>query len=1252
MTTSLAPVYRYFTADLLTNRIIAEIPFENVSYERTLGGAGKFSGRIPMIKNTEHLNLWETTIPGQTALYVMRNGKCVWGGIIWGRNYRGTEKEVSVSASEFTSYFYHRNIWKTWNHQYGGTLTQDEDGEWVFILDNGSAVAVNGGSTVRLDFYEPSNFKYSGFYRVSDTPAPTTEEFYLDGGAVADVDSYEVTPSYLVLYTREDHGYNTGDSVRLRITEDDGEGDSLGEGYSQSHKIEVPNNIKNVIRIKRPSGLTVTDLRPVEGTTSRSVPNGTYESVTLTVRMDAYDYVRTLLQAVARDFVTLDFPNVYIEPGISFPVEVSSKRVTGGTAIIETAEAHNLTPGQAVQIQDVDRSLDGEWEVGETPTPTTLTFTGVSKEMSTTPVSVKRATITRVQLVNGIATYTTSSVHGLAKGNNVDIVLNEPYAVLSGTFKIASVPSASKFTVINGSKTNIPDTALPAAVSKVSGKTTHDIIGIRVQSGNVVVTTRDPMDYAVGDSVTLENVSRTTQIREKSYDAPNDIATVQTTEAHGLRVGDSVTIAGAQDAVSINSVESTTSRTKFTTSRAHNMKKSRSVTITGSDVHRITNISMSGGNTVLTTSTPHNIPVGQSIEIESINEIRSLASARIVNGTAEVKLASTPTYGVGATIKITGASDTYQLMTVRVDNGTIQATTRRPHNLLVGSKIEVSGIGRPFNGKEFKITKVTSTSFWYKVSPAYIQEEKKKRDTSYKAWLKNKKKGRPPYVPVMTIPERKVSSGSVKVVDSFYNGNFTVTGVSGATVKFFRGGNDLPWQTKTGKISASSPVNGKRTVTARTASTVTVTGVSGSYSAAIAAPKKESDPTANIETESVYEGSYTIVSTTPTSITVNKSLPSAVSRKITLRGVMESVFNGNRTITAIPTPDRFQFIMSGLSNSMVEQTASNVSTVRANIYSGTKTITSVDTINGTFSYSAAGLPTYGQKAVVTRGETTVTPMIIVSTFGPYPGNADIGIRFEDQDYNGINIEPALYRGFELKSVGSALDSFANNIDGFEYRIDCAWDSVAGEFTKTFIMLPITYPDAPPPGEASPPERFNANRFTFEYPGGNITDFDFEESAEEAATRFFVSGETDLGPEVGPNIGIASSEPMLRGDRTGRKWPLLDMAEDIDGVDDENALYAQARRYLSDSAPPLAGMNLTVNGSLEPVVGSYAPGDWCKIVIDDMFSNARLASGIEPRNDFYLRKITSIKVKVPDGTTYPETISLTVMPEWEVDDIGK
>jgi hypothetical protein len=201
-----AALYRYFTTDLLTNQILAEIPFKGVSFERSIKAAGGFSGNIPVIPETASMDLYNSTMPGKTGLYVVRDSECVWGGIIWNRNYNVVDRELSVSASEFTSYFYHRNIWKTWTHDFGatvvasgGTLTGTLEAlEYDFPV----------GSSVRLIFPEVSDFVYNAYYTIASSPTNTT--FTITGTSVPNGTYVGVT-----VYARVD----TYDYVRQLLDE-------------------------------------------------------------------------------------------------------------------------------------------------------------------------------------------------------------------------------------------------------------------------------------------------------------------------------------------------------------------------------------------------------------------------------------------------------------------------------------------------------------------------------------------------------------------------------------------------------------------------------------------------------------------------------------------------------------------------------------------------------------------------------------------------------------------------------------------------------------------------------------------------------------------------------------------------------------------------------------------------------------------------------------------------------------------------
>jgi hypothetical protein len=169
---------------------------------------------------------------------------------------------------------------------------------------------------------------------------------------------------------------------------------------------------------------------------------------------------------------------------------------------------------------------------------------------------------------------------------------------------------------------------------------------------------------------------------------------------------------------------------------------------------------------------------------------------------------------------------------------------------------------------------------------------------------------------------------------------------------------------------------------------------------------------------------------------------------------------------------------------------------------------------------------------------------------------------------------------------------------------------------------------------------------FEYPG-QISNLQIDEKSDDAATRFWVIGNIgDLGADASqPYSAASSTELLLNG------WPLIEDEHSENDEYDEAILSDIAERYLSESRPPVADISMSVNGSISPVVGTYAPGDWCSIVADDEFVRMRLASDLEPRDTVIVRKIDSFTVSVPDQPSFPETVSLKLIAEWEVDKRG-
>jgi hypothetical protein len=373
------PEYRYYVADLLTNEILAEIPFIGVSYERALSKAGSFSGSIPLIEATAHLELYDNTMPGKTALYVLRSGVCVWGGIIWGRQYSPTSKTLSVDANEFVSYLYHRALWQT---------------------------------------------LYYG-----------SEQYYCS--------RYEANGSVATLYTEVDHGFKPGEKVRVR---------NLNPAL---------NGDKTIATVPSPASFTFA----VSGVTLASSPSTTGLARTI---VDTYDLARDLIGYMSEDFSNLAFANETIKPANELLYSLTNKVMATGTATLTTALPHDLLLGQQVELVDVDTLLNGYQVITAIPSTTSFVVkpAGVTSSFASTAVAplttynitsaeIQTTTlkITTKQVLNNVATMTTSAAHGLAVGDAVSI--SNITNTISVSKTAASGTSGATTVTITGSNTGV-----------------------------------------------------------------------------------------------------------------------------------------------------------------------------------------------------------------------------------------------------------------------------------------------------------------------------------------------------------------------------------------------------------------------------------------------------------------------------------------------------------------------------------------------------------------------------------------------------------------------------------------------------------------------------------------------------------------------------------------------------------------------------------------------------------------------------
>lgn len=319
-----------------------------------------------------------------------------------------------------------------------------------------------------------------------------------------------------------------------------------------------------------------------------------------------------------------------------------------------------------------------------------------------------------------------------------------------------------------------------------------------------------------------------------------------------------------------------------------------------------------------------------------------------------------------------------------------------------------------------------------------------------------------------------------------------------------------------------------------------------------------------------------------------------------------------------------------------------------------------------FQISSPGRKINLSTAAATAAASRIA-MLEFTTAGSFINNSNIGIEFErDTELSTTMVDQEPIGGSELFTFKEVIDKYSNDLIGFDYRIDCSFDRNTNTFSKEFKFLPLVPKTLQQyvndPGGVIPPDTLpdieyfsvdgkNAKNIAFEFPG-NIETVDFTESLDEGATRIFTQGAGDTGGsgKFFP-YGAATDYDSLKDG-----WPLFDKVVKKSKLYEEEDLYQIAKSIRSQAQLPVATFSITVNGSLDPQVGTYRPGDWCVVRIDDPFIAQRLASYYENKGDaarrVFLRKISGVSVQLSNNPTLPEIVSLELVTEPGVDVTGR
>jgi hypothetical protein len=96
--------YRYLGVDLLTRRIVEDLPLYGTSFTRRLSGAGNMTGSYKLgtgLYSDE--DLLAATDAGRMALVAMRDDVVIWAGPIWSRTYQSQANVMPMTGQSYES---------------------------------------------------------------------------------------------------------------------------------------------------------------------------------------------------------------------------------------------------------------------------------------------------------------------------------------------------------------------------------------------------------------------------------------------------------------------------------------------------------------------------------------------------------------------------------------------------------------------------------------------------------------------------------------------------------------------------------------------------------------------------------------------------------------------------------------------------------------------------------------------------------------------------------------------------------------------------------------------------------------------------------------------------------------------------------------------------------------------------------------------------------------------------------------------
>lgn len=231
------------------------------------------------------------------------------------------------------------------------------------------------------------------------------------------------------------------------------------------------------------------------------------------------------------------------------------------------------------------------------------------------------------------------------------------------------------------------------------------------------------------------------------------------------------------------------------------------------------------------------------------------------------------------------------------------------------------------------------------------------------------------------------------------------------------------------------------------------------------------------------------------------------------------------------------------------------------------------------------------KAYAAADQTTGIAKDLIDWAQSIPGGS-IGVATADVAATGV-LRDRTYEAFERKWIGAEIEALAALDGGFDFRYESRWN--AGTIQTRFLT--------------SYPATGRQTEIVLEV-GKQLAKLGTKTDATSLATNVDAigAGEGDLG------LIATVSSPALLG-----VYPLLDDVVSFTDVSERPTLEAHARKRLRRGAAPIVIPAVEWDPSLEPVIGSFLPGDIVTV---------RGSSGLARVDGAF--RVTTIEVTVDDA----------------------